>query len=314
MRLKKECTGCKICKYFCPKGAVSVQENSNRFIRLIDEQKCIDCGICEQVCHLNGKILHESKCAYIAESREFELKKHGASGGIASTFYKFGLENGYECIGTVFEDGRVVYKRLETVNDIKRASGSKYVISNLDDLIKEIQQKSDYKNQKILFIGLPCHCAAIQRAFELKKMDVILVDIVCHGVCSEHLLKEELLFNEIDITQIGDIRFREKNNQYGLTIRNKNGEVIKKIKKENSSYMQAYEKYENVFEHCKECKYVQGSRVGDITLKDYVWKYGISNVLINSKKGIDFWEKISEYIYHSTYDIGKVVAEDERLG
>lgn len=49
--LKKDCTGCFSCVNVCPKNAINMQEDSNGFIYpLIDENKCINCKMCERVC------------------------------------------------------------------------------------------------------------------------------------------------------------------------------------------------------------------------------------------------------------------------
>lgn len=41
--------------------------------------------------------------------------------------------------------------------------------------------------------------------------------------------------------------------------------------------------------------------------------YGISNVLINTKKGEDFFKQISNELYISEYPVQNVIEEDKRL-
>ena len=297
IKLQENCTGCGSCKSFCPTGAISIYEDSfGEIVRNIDQGKCINCGLCYKLCPLNEVVLEKTKCAYAATSRIFELRKHGASGGIASSFYKYGLKNDYICIGAVYEKNRVIYKQLTSDDDI-------------------IKNEPDYFTRKVLFIGLPCHCAAVKKIFEKYGIKAIYIDIVCNGVCSDNALERELLLNGyLDLSKIEDVRFREKNNQYGISILDGNRNVIKKIPKESSEYMKLYEKRKNIYNNCKNCIYAQKYRVGDITLKDYVWKYGISNVLVNTLKGVEFIEQTSEYLYLQQYSIKKVMEEDERLG
>ena len=45
-----ECCGCSACYNICPKNAISMKENSEGFLYpFIDEEKCVDCGLCKKV-------------------------------------------------------------------------------------------------------------------------------------------------------------------------------------------------------------------------------------------------------------------------
>ena len=312
MKEQKKCTGCKGCQFICPTKAISVIEEANTFVRIIDSNKCIECGKCDRICHIGSSILQTPVKAYTAESRCFMYKKHGASGGIASTIYKYGFDNNYKCIGVAFRNGRLSYEVLSSIQDIRRVSGSKYVISHLEDVYSDINRLIKSKT-KIIFIGLPCHCAAMKKIVGDMNEDIIWIDIVCNGVCSEDELMDDISKYNVNIDEISDMRFREKNNQYGITLRDKSDGLIKKIPKNTDEYMQKYEKRENVYEHCKKCDYSNYMRIGDITLKDYVWKFGVSNVIVNTQRGIDFWKQVEEYLYLRQYPIEKVMQEDERI-
>lgn len=310
MNEQRKCTGCKSCQFICPTRAISISEEGNTFVRKININTCINCGRCEKICHINNSILHAPIKAYTAESRCFIYKKHGASGGIASTIYQYGFDNDYKCIGTSFKNNHLVYGVLSATQDIKKTSGSKYVISHVESIYEDIRCLT---KEKIIFIGLPCHCAAVKKLVEGTSREILWIDIVCNGVCPESCLWNDIKKYNVNIGDIDDIHFRDKNNQYGITLKNKAGNVIKKIPKEVDEYMQEYEKRKNVYTHCQECDYANYRRIGDITLKDYVWKYGVSNVIINTQKGMDFWKRLKEYLYVNEYSIEKVMREDERI-
>lgn len=311
MEDKKQCTGCMSCQFFCPTKAIEVIEYENTFIRKICEEKCIHCGKCKKMCHVcNSSDLNFAMKAYVAESKSNTYRKHGASGGIASTIYRFGIDNNYKCIGVTYENGYFLYKILTNTDDILKCSGSKYVLSHIEKLYEELDSLIQ-DDLKIIFIGLPCHCAAMKKILTSEK--VVWVDLVCNGVCAEKKMWDDLEKNNVNMRDVNDIRFREKNNQYGLTVRDGRGRVVKKIEKNKDVYMQDYEQRKNVYEHCLNCRYAQRMRVGDITLKDYVWKYGISNVLINTEKGNRFWNKFKRNVYAREYAIEKVIQDDERI-
>ena len=46
----KECTGCTACSAICPVKAISIICDERGFARpLINEKKCIQCGLCEKL-------------------------------------------------------------------------------------------------------------------------------------------------------------------------------------------------------------------------------------------------------------------------
>ena len=49
------CTGCNACFNACPKSAIEMVSNDEGFwYPEIDENKCIDCGLCKKVCPINN--------------------------------------------------------------------------------------------------------------------------------------------------------------------------------------------------------------------------------------------------------------------
>lgn len=307
-----KCTGCQACKNMCPVNAIDIIEENYYFLREVNKEKCINCGLCDKKCHIKTTNYLQPKFAYVAQSKEFKYRKKGASGGIASSIYEYAFDNGYYCVGVVYESTRFVYKILERKEDILRASGSKYVVSHLGKIHEKIIELIN-NDKKIIFIGLPCHVSAMKCMIDDKKNRIIWIDLVCNGVCKEEDLWTDIYKYGFDKTQIGDIRFREKNNQYGITLRDTYWDVIKKISKKEDHYMKMYEKRQNVYKHCEECIYAHNMRVGDLTLKDYVWKNGISNIIVNSEHGSNFIEKIRDYIFLKEYSVEKVISEDERM-
>lgn len=309
---KEVCTGCRSCYYWCPQKAITIEKKDNSFIKNVDESKCIDCGVCEEICHMNNMAVNNTIHTYVAASRVPEDRKHGASGGIASTFYRYGLENEYICIGTKVMNRCVDYCVIDSISEIRSTSGSRYVNSHLDSIFVKFSEIFAGAS-KVIFIGLPCHCASVKKLLVGSECDVLFVDLVCNGVCDDETLIKFLEQNSIDFSSIRDIRFRDKNNQYGMTFIDGTGMVTRKISNSQNEYMKKYGDGEIQYDFCIGCKYAQCKRVGDITLKDYVGKYGWSNVLINTDKGNEFWEKVKKLLYYRNYSVDKVREDDKRI-
>lgn len=48
--LNKDCYSCAACFNVCPKSAIKMQEDKEGFLRpVIDESKCVKCGLCEKM-------------------------------------------------------------------------------------------------------------------------------------------------------------------------------------------------------------------------------------------------------------------------
>jgi NAD-dependent dihydropyrimidine dehydrogenase PreA subunit len=49
--IPENCTGCTLCARNCPADAI---DGSPREVHVIDQEKCIRCGICRNVCNFNA--------------------------------------------------------------------------------------------------------------------------------------------------------------------------------------------------------------------------------------------------------------------
>ena len=54
---KKDCCGCTACYNACPKKAIAMQADQEGFLYpVIDQKKCVDCGICDATCPIINKV------------------------------------------------------------------------------------------------------------------------------------------------------------------------------------------------------------------------------------------------------------------
>lgn len=327
MRTKlSNCSGCKACENICPVGCLKIDTSDKyHFIREIDEEKCIKCNLCLQVCSFKRGVLHKPMQGVVAWNKKRYLARDSASGGIATTVYHYCLKNNIACVGVYFNNNQqLMYNFIENEADIKKAAGSKYVYSDMNSMHKEIERRL-HKGEKVVFIGLPCHVSGLQNYCKLKKISVenlYTIDIVCHGVPMPIFFKEHLRKICGKEFSPSEIYFRKKDNPFGMTVK-KDNQIIYKESRYKDEYMIAYQKGYYA-QSCYNCHYATDKRCADISIKDFshIDKvqlkgrpcYDASAVLINTEKGGYLWEWLkNENLYMQDVDIEKIVETEPML-
>lgn len=199
---KSDCCGCTACESICPKDAISMQPDVLGFLYpVVDESRCIDCHLCEKVCafheNYDTSLNMSEPLAYggrHCDMREVETSRSGAAFIAISDYI---LEKGGIIYGAGYgEHFRVIHKRAVTKEQRNEFKGSKYVQSDLRGIFRLVKQ--DLLNGHcVLFSGTPCQTAGLN-SFIGKKLrkNLILVDIVCHGVPGPRIWEEYLKFLE----------------------------------------------------------------------------------------------------------------------
>lgn len=321
------CSGCRACENICPKKSIVLLEKKNRFIQLRDDN-CINCGLCDKVCpHLgNQEILKKPILGKNAWAKQGSIYRNASSGGVASIIYQYCSNNDIDCIGVNFtDDFELHYMWINNQKKREMAIGSKYVYSNMNNIYVQIAKKLR-EHRPVVFIGLPCHVSALCKYLEIVNVSMercIFVDIVCHGVIMNAVFKKHIYSlikkRKINIDNIKDIQFRNKNNQFGLTFIHNNESPIY-FSKYDDSYMQLYLRGCYI-KSCLNCIYAQGNRSGDLSIKDCSTSYSDmkikskkqSSILINSTKGLELWEHIKTYLNEYDYPVENMVFEDSML-
>lgn len=343
---KADCCGCGACQNICPKDAIEMIEDEYGFIYpSINIKKCISCGACKLVCAYQKKTLKLNvKKTYIAISKNKNLIEKSASGGVFSTLANKFLENGGIVYGAILDfDKKIETKhiRIDKQEDLYKLQGSKYIQSNLGKIYRDVK-KDLLQNKEVLFSGTPCQIDAL-KSFLGKIFDnLYTIDIICHGVPSNNLFLNYIRFIEKKRNiKIIDFSFRNKGKGWSLI--RKIGYIGKiryiknnKIKEEilpawTSSYYKLFLLSKICRINCYSCKYAKNKRCGDITIGDY-WgvekehpeyyttikeklelKKGVSCILINSEKGIDFLSLYGRELELKPSDLEKVMSHNAQL-
>lgn len=308
---KEECCGCRACEQICPMAAISMQMDEEGFIYpVINHDICVKCRKCIGVCTLynkdNPKESSENFHAKVVVAYQKNEKKRmkSRSGGVFVAVSEVVLKEQGVVYGAGFNDDLIVqHMRATTPDERNTFCGSKYVQSDTKSTFRTVFEDLQ-NNKRVLFSGTACQIAGLYSYLEKKgiagKFDnLITVDIVCHGVVSPEIWKENL--NEISEKlgtkpRIAD--FRDKSFGWGSHIESY-ACGNKKITSER--YTAIF--YENICLRpcCYNCHYASVVRVSDITLADawgihravpdWDFEKGVSLVLLNTEKGCQYFEK-----------------------
>lgn len=333
---KINCSGCGLCSKICPKKAILMIKDDYGFIYpSINESLCINCKLCKKKCSYQSESLSHfpSKC-YIASSKDENIIKKSASGGIFSTLAKAIINlNGvvYGCSLELEHDLLVAkHIRINNYDDLIKLQGSKYVQSNIFDSYEQV--KNDLLSGKtVLYSGTPCQIAALYKYVESFDFShLYTIDLICHGVPSNSFFQGYIsCLEEKYNCKLKNICFRDKKKGWNVKgyIEYKKGKKIKYkgLYANLSSYYNMFLNSKINRLNCYNCKYATNKRIGDITIGDY-WganeehkeimssnkyineKRGVSCILINTEKGkklmsmssnnIEFYESNFEKISH----------------
>lgn len=305
---REDCCGCGACVNICPRTAINMVEDEYGFLYpQIDESKCVRCQKCKTVCAFqNVKEKNEPLETYAAISKNREQASQSASGGIFAALATQVIQEGGIVFGAAFsENYGVAHRGIEDVEHLFFLQGSKYVQSKIGNTY---QQAKGYleKGKKVLFSGTPCQIAGLKSFLGKKYVNLLTVDIICHGVPSEKIFLSYL--HSLEKKYGGKIKyftFRDKRIGWGINgrvvfdVENRKNKSIR-LWQSGSSYLYYFIRGWLYRENCYRCKYAGRNRPGDITLGDY-WGIekqhpeflssgwdegnGISVIVVNTEKG-----------------------------
>lgn len=312
---KVDCCGCNACGDVCPKCSISFKADIEGFwYPEVNKETCIECGLCEKVCPIINikelKINDYPRPMHImaAVHKNMRVRWDSTSGGAYSALAEAMLEQGGYVSGAIYNEGFTgVHNYVSNkAEDLEKLRSSKYLQSNAEGLFKEIKSLL-IKGEKVLACGTPCQMAALRSFLQKDYENLLIVDFICRGVNSPKVYRSYLDSLE---KKYGSkvVYVKAKNKELGW--RN----LTRKVTFENGQsyygvsmiddFRRGY--HTNVFcrPSCYDCQFKGFPRISDITIADY-WgienvdknldmNIGTSMILINSNRGIAFFEKVKD--------------------
>ena len=264
-----KCTGCKGCIEICPKSALIMLDTIKDLNVVIDEHKCIKCNACKKVCQqINEPILRKPIAWFQGWATENDSRAKSSSGGFAYSLMKKFLQEGGIVCSCKFSNGKLIYKCTRDEEELETFRGSKYVKSDPSGVYETIDEYLK-EGQKVLFVGLPCHVSALKNYIGDNTEELLYtVDLVCHGSPSEKLLAKYLMEKEININDLSNIFFRNKNKFRITALYKDNNEVSITPRGVRDKYTIGFLNGLFYTENCYNCIYAGLERVSDITIGD----------------------------------------------
>ncbi len=292
-RLQKEnkyCTGCAACLNKCRHNAITLKEDmlyDFSFEAVIDNLKCIKCGICEDVCpvlndfHTDNRIEPLCYAAYANNA----IRNSSSSGGAFTLLASKVLNNsGYVCGATFCDDFHIKHILISKVEELSKLQRSKYVQSEIGDIFTDILNHLE-DEKEVMFVGTPCQVAGLKAFLGREYNNLLLVDLICNYTPPKFILKKYLDEN-FGLSNIKQVDFRIKKNGWVCDIHQvklKDNKIhIKRTN--NDMFQRGYHPRLFMRKTCEQCMFSGYPRIGDITIGDF-WNIGEYKRELDDKQG-----------------------------
>lgn len=308
---KQGCSGCHACLNVCPQSCIKMESDDEGFrYPKVNDDICTRCGLCAQVCPAllrTNDMTQAGKMpqAFACFCNDDSVRLSSSSGGIFTLLAKQIISDGGVVYGARFDQHfSVVHGYVETVDELERLRGSKYVQSHIDNTLREAEIFLK-RGRHVLFSGTPCQIAGLRSFLQQDYNNLLCVDIVCHGVPSPLVWESYVRYREEKAkAKTEKIFFRGKDNgwkKFAVQFLFRNGERYGQSF-DRDPFMRAFLADICLRPSCHQCNFKSIIRQSDITLADF-WgiQYvapemdddkGTSLALLNSGKGREIFNHI----------------------
>lgn len=282
------CTGCMACLNACAHEAITIIQDEEGFERpLIQQSKCVDCGLCKKICPINNPPTLSSPLLVCSGwAKDENLRLSSSSGGAFSVLAIPILQQGGVVFGVALnKDMQAEHICVETEGDLYKLRGSKYVQSRVGDSYKQVK-KNLLQGRKVLFSGTPCQIAGLRNYLHREYDNLITVDLICHGVPSPKVFEDWKMWfkRSFALKDITRINFRSKKTSWiffhlaisGLTNKEESFEYEGKYYED--AWIRGFLRDYFLRPSCHQCKFTKIERCSDFTIADW-WGYTGNSVL-----------------------------------
>lgn len=310
---KTTCNGCKACKDICPTSAIHYEiDNEGFWYPKVDYDKCVSCGLCVKHCPdktlvTRNKEQPEVKAAW---SKDDKVRLASTSGGMFYELARVILLNGGYVAGCVYDRDfkGAHHTAIHSIDELPPLMVSKYVESDTEGVYPTVRSLLE-QGEEVLFVGSPCQCAGLYSYLNRDYEKLIVVDFLCRGANSPKAHRKYIEYLETKYgAEITSLRSKDKRNgweRFGQSAVFANGREYFADHREDLRVVAYHHGNLMARPSCLACKFKTIPRLSDLTLGDF-WGIdasevndidkGISLVFINSKKGQNLWNALSDRV------------------
>ncbi len=314
---KEKCCGCRACEQVCPKHCITMKPDEEGFLYPVaDAALCVNCHLCEQVCPVNHRKENQVNAVYAAKNKDEKVRRQSSSGGTFRLLCNQVLAQKGIVYGCAFdEDMTARHIAVESEKEMPRLQSSKYVQSDVGNTYTQVREQLA-SGRKVLFSGTPCQVAGLKNFLKKEYDNLLLVDVLCHGVPSPEVFAE---YKKVMEKKYGGkmirLNLRDKKKSWKRLF--VNAEFDNGV---NYFVFCGYDSYLSMFLNnlsqrpsCFACPFTTVNRQGDITLGDFwgikkhIWDMdddkGTSMIITNTDKGAEAWSQICDQMTYAETDI-----------
>lgn len=330
---RKACTGCSACYATCPTGAVCMEaDEEGFFIPRIDYDRCTGCQRCNAVCPVlrrNEPPADIRPLVLAAWHRDQVVRLESSSGGVFSALAETVLAQGGVVFGAAYDEHlRVHHIFIDSIGELSRLRGSKYVQSDLENSFREVRSFLRRKRM-VLFVGTPCQITGLVHFIGAERCNhLITCDFACHGVPSPLFFKEYLQWLAEHLhSKPENFKFRDKSSGWYDALRfcYSQGHSFR-ITGKLDCYFHAFNRNLVLRNSCYQCPTNGLERVSDITIGDF-WgvgrqvdfpeageiKDGISLILLHTERGSKLLQEAQNKLYICERSLDEALAGNAPL-
>ncbi len=286
----ESCTGCAACVNACPKHVLEMKQQEGGFWypEIVNENQCIQCGRCVQVCGIRNphKPADFAPEYFAVYAKNDEFRRAGTSGNAFGLLAKRVLAENGVVYGASFDEQYYMLSAMSTEQvALEKLQKSKYLESAMLDVHQRIRQNLA-EGKTVMFCGTPCQVEGLRKYFGEHER-LLLCDFLCHGVPSLGNYQSYVQMLEKKYkSKLTHIDFRSKLlgwKPYVVKAAFENGKVYKRSQFDDP-FIVDFLSNKHLKKCCYSCQRAETS-CADITVGDY-WQNDKSHKIPNDNKGI----------------------------